>query len=141
MQFVGVVYMSRSTRPMTPSDLDHLLLDARSNNAALGVTGVLLHGGSRFFQYFEGSPAAVSEVYERIRRSALHKDLVELEYAPIEQKLFNKWFMGFREVPASVLQNLSQEQWDRERPWAEDHASVSPGIQRLLAFFKDGHSS
>lgn len=136
MEFVGVVYMSRSTRPMTPDDLDHLLLDARSNNAAAGITGVLLHGDSQFFQYFEGSPAAVADVYARIRRSTLHKDLVELEYRQIEQRLFHKWFMGFREVPASVLQKLSQEQWNRERPWAEDHASVSPGIEQLLAFFK-----
>lgn len=135
MELSGVVYMSRSTRPMTPDDLDHLLLDARSNNAAAGVTGVLLYGDSRFFQYFEGSPSAVADVYARIRGSTLHTELVELEHRQLEQRRFHKWFMGFREVPASVLQKLSQEQWNRERPWAEDHASASPGIQQLLAFF------
>ncbi len=136
MQLSSVVYMSRSTDQVTSEVLDRLLLDARSNNAAVGVTGVLLHGDKRFFQYFEGSASAVSDVYARIRRSTLHTDLIELEHQSIPERRFHKWFMGFREAPGSVLQKLSHEQWDRERPWVEDHAPNSPGIRRLLAFLE-----
>jgi hypothetical protein len=134
MDMIGVVYMSRSARPMQPADLDRLLMDARTHNAEKDVTGVLLYGDSQFFQYFEGHPADVEDVYERIRRSTLHHELVELERRRAPQRFFRKWFMGFRDAPASVIQKLSQEQWKREMPWAQDHSAASPGMQQLMAF-------
>ena len=134
MDIFGVAYMSRSSRPMSPEELDSLLVDARANNAAVGVTGVLLYGDGRFFQYFEGGKQPVADIYARIRASRRHKDLVELEYRQIPQRLFRKWFMGFREAPASVLQKLSQQQWSRERPWVEDQSTESAGMQELLKF-------
>jgi hypothetical protein len=134
MDIFGVAYMSRSTRPMSTEDLDGLLVDARANNAALGITGVLLYGDGRFFQYFEGAQHNVAVVYARIRESKRHHDIVELDYSRLPQRLLRKWFMGFREAPASVLQKLSQQQWSRERPWIEDHSGASAGMQELLKF-------
>lgn len=122
---------------MSAEDIDRLLVSARSNNAALGITGVLLFGGGRFFQYFEGTRHRLDDVYTRIRSSSLHRDLAELEHRQIEQRLFNRWFMAFREAPASVLQRLSQEQWLRERPWIEQHAPQSSGIRYLLELFAE----
>lgn len=138
MDMVGVVYMSRSTRPMQSADLDRLLMDARTYNAEKDVTGVLLYGIGQFFQYFEGHPADVEDVYERIRRSSLHHELVELERRRVPQRFFHKWFMGFRDAPASVIQKLSQQQWMHEIPWAEDHSATSPGMQQLMAFLDTG---
>jgi hypothetical protein len=134
MDIVGVVYTSRSARPMHSDELDRLLLDARTNNAVAGVTGVLLYGDGQFFQYFEGLEGDVAGVYERIRRSTLHTHLVELERRKTPDRRFRKWFMGFREAPASVIQKLSQEHWQRELPWVEDHASDSSGMLQLMAF-------
>jgi len=134
MDMVGVVYMSSSIRPMQSVDLDRLLMDARTYNAEKDVTGVLLYGASQFFQYFEGHPADVEDVYERIRSSSLHHELVELERRRVPQRFFHKWFMGFREAPASAIQKLSQQHWKHEIPWAEDHAAASPGMQQLMAF-------
>ena len=132
MDLVGVVYKSRSTYPMTPADLDRLLMDSRSFNSQRGVTGALLFGAGQFIQYFEGLTADVEYVYGR--RSSLHSDIVELEQRRISERLFRKWFMGFRDAPASVIQKLSQEQWRREIPWVEDHAAASPGMRQLIAF-------
>jgi hypothetical protein len=134
MDIVGVVYMSRSTQLMSPRDTDRLLMDARSHNAARGITGVLLYGGGQFFQYFEGQPVDVEYVYKRIRHSSLHTGLVELERPQLSQRLFRQWFMGFREAPASVIQGLSQEQWNREIPNAEERVFTSPGMHQLTAF-------
>lgn len=134
MDIFGVTYMSRAAQSMSPEELDRLLLAARTNNAATDVTGVLLYGDGRFFQYFEGGSADVAQVYARIRDSKMHQDMVELEYRQIPQRLFRKWFMGFREAPASILQKLSHEQWSRERPWVEDQSTASAGMQELLKF-------
>lgn len=113
MELFGVVYMSRATRPMKPAALDQLLLVARANNAMMGITGVLLYGDCRFFQYFEGKRNDVAQIYARIRESSLHTDLIELENQRIPERRLRKWFMGFRDVPTSLLQQLSQEQWAR----------------------------
>ena len=94
---------------------------------------MLLYGERRFFQYFEGTRNGVDEVYARIQRSHLHHDVVELEHQGISQRLFNGWFMGFREAPASALQKLSHEQWARELPWIEGQSMPSPGMAYLLA--------
>ncbi|WP_458071926.1 BLUF domain-containing protein [Rhodanobacter sp. BL-MT-08] len=134
MDIFGVAYMSQATRIMSSEDMDSLLVDVRATNASIGITGVLLYGEGRFFQYFEGAEADVAGVYARIRDSRRHHQIVELEYRQIPQRLFRKWFMGFRDAPASVLQKLSQQQWSRERPWMEDHSTESPGMHELLKF-------
>jgi hypothetical protein len=137
MDLFGVAYTSEAKPSMTADDIDRLLVSARSNNAALGITGVLLFGDGRFFQYFEGTRRCMDDVYARIRESSLHRDVAELEHRQLEQRLFNRWFMGFREAPASVLQKLSQEQWQREMPWVEQHAPQSSGIRYLLELFAE----
>jgi len=35
------------------------------------------------------------------------------------------------------VQQLSQSQWQREVPWLEDESAASPGLARLLAFWKE----
>lgn len=134
MALCGVVYTSRVSRPLSHGDIDGLLLDARANNEALKVTGVLLHGGNRFFQYIEGERDGVDEAYECIRRSSLHTELVELENGDISRKLFRHWFMGFRALPGSMLQQLSQADWEKEIPWALEQAMASAGIRQLMDF-------
>ena len=134
MDIFGVAYMSQATRIMSSEDIDSLLVVVRANNATIGITGVLLYGDGRFFQYLEGAQADVDNVYARIYDSKRHNHIVELEYRQISQRLFRKWFMGFREAPVSVLQKLSQQQWSRERPWVEDHSAESPGMYELLKF-------
>jgi hypothetical protein len=120
---------------MSSDDLDQLLLAARTSNKVVGVTGVLLYGDSRFFQYFEGPAIEVNRVYDRIRRSDLHKDIAELEHRQIAHRIFHDWYMGYRHAPETMLQKLSQETWDRELPWAKDHATESSGVRALIEFF------
>ncbi len=134
MDLVGVAYTSRSNPPIASADLDRLLMDSRSYNSQRGVTGVLLFGAGQFMQYIEGLPTDVEHVYGRIRRSTLHGDMVELEQRRISKRVFSKWFMGFRDAPASVIQKLSQEQWHRDMPLVEGHAAASPGMRQLMVF-------
>ena len=136
MSMVGIAYTSRATRSLGSVDSDHLLLDARTSNALSRLAGVLLYGEGLFFQYLEGRKVDVVEAYERIKRSSLRTDIVEPERQEIAHLLFRKWFMGFREAPATLIQKLSNEQWQREAPWAAYHAKHSPGIRQLLAFFR-----
>ncbi|MBD9468958.1 BLUF domain-containing protein [Pseudoxanthomonas sp. PXM01] len=133
----ALVYQSHATRPMDASDLDVLLLDARVNNELANVTGALIYGNQQFVQYLEGTRADVEQIYARITRASQHHRLEILEQGRVEARRFQRWHMGFSEAPRSVVQQLSQAQWQRDAPWLEDDIASSVGLARLLAFWKD----
>jgi len=135
----AVAYISTAVAGLTPADLDHLLVDARAHNRMQGVTGVLLHDGHRFFQYFEGPEAGVARIYDRIRASRMHMAMEELQHGPVERLYFSQWHMGCSHAEGSVLQALSSRQWRQEaRHLREDVALAgnSPGLRELLAFWE-----
>ena len=132
----ALVYQSRATRPLEASDLDILLLDARINNELANVTGALLYGNQQFVQYLEGARADVEQIYARITRASQHDRLEVLAQGRVDARRFQRWHMGFANAPQSVVQQLSQAQWQREVPWLEDDAVSSPGLERLLGFWK-----
>ena len=122
---------------MDADDLDQLLLDARVANELAEVTGALLYGGQRFFQYLEGTRADVEQIYARIARASQHHRLEILEQGRVDKRVFQRWHMGFAHAPQTLVQQLSQAQWRREIPWLEDESVASSGLTRLLAFWKE----
>ncbi|MFT3667206.1 MAG: BLUF domain-containing protein [Pseudoxanthomonas sp.] len=133
----ALVYQSQATRPLDASDLDILLLDARINNELANVTGVLLYGDHTFVQYLEGARPDVDQIYARITRASQHHRLEILEQGRVETRRFQRWHMGFSDAPQTVVQQLSQAQWQRDAPWLEDHVASSPGLLRLLTFWSE----
>lgn len=143
MQLEAVAYTSSAVHDMTVAELEQLLLKSRAKNAELGVTGVLLFHDGSFFQYFEGPPAAVEEVYARIRRSPLHQDIIELLRGPIRSRSFGAWLMGFTQAPASTLLSLSNASW--EARVRQEHAvaptAASEGLELLLQFWNSNRGA
>lgn len=133
----ALVYQSRATRPLDASELDILLLDARINNELANVTGVLLYGDQQFVQYLEGARADVEQIYARITRASQHHRLEILEQGKVEARRFQRWHMGFSDAPQTVVQQLSQAQWQRDAPWLDEHVPSSPGLARLLTFWNE----
>lgn len=111
MTLDAVVYVSSAVRLLDGPDLEALLVDARAFNEKSDVTGALLYDDGAFFQYFEGPEPEVAEVYERIKRSRLHKGLIELFHRPVEQRQFGEWYMGFSRVPRTHLLQRANTQW------------------------------
>ncbi len=135
----AVAYISTAVAGLTPADLDHLLVDARAHNRLEGVTGVLLHDGHRFFQYFEGPEAGVARIYARIRASRMHVALEELRHGPVERLYFSQWHMGCSHTRGSVLQELSSRQWRQEAGHLREDVALAghpPGLRELLAFWE-----
>lgn len=136
MSLEAVVYTSSAIADITDADLERLLEDARRKNVEVGVTGVLLYHDGAFLQYFEGPPAAVDQVYERIRRSTLHRGLIELTREPVTHRSFGQWVMGFTRVPPSTLLQMTHASWEALAPRASDDAGPgSDGLQLLLHFW------
>jgi hypothetical protein len=128
----SIAYKSTAKRQLTPQDLDRLLLDARSFNQELGVTGVLLHHGCSFFQFFEGPEKSVRAVYSRIKSAQTHTDIVELLHAPSGSRQFESWHMGFSQPPQTELQILANASWEEAIPVTRDTYARSEGLGLLL---------
>ncbi|UNK48556.1 BLUF domain-containing protein [Lysobacter sp. S4-A87] len=133
--FHAIAYVSRIARRLQPAEIDGLLLDARGFNAVAGVTGVLLFNGSEFFQYFEGLNDSVEAVYERIKPAKCHTDIRELMNAPVEGRQFETWHMGFRNAPATALQELAQARWELSVPVTRTSMKCPEGVALLAHFW------
>ncbi|MDO9092793.1 MAG: BLUF domain-containing protein [Rubrivivax sp.] len=138
---LAVAYVSSATRRFAPKELDALLLDARAFNAIASVTGALLHQDGSFFQYFEGPEDGVEQVYSRIKRSRRHRGLIELVAAPVNQRHFSTWSMGFAEPVASELQAISQASWQAQRQAISMQDAPAPGLTLLLSFWQRAQAS
>jgi len=103
---LSTVYVSRSSYPFTDDDLANLLMTSRSNNARLGITGMLLHREGRFIQVLEGPDEAVRERLAVIARDPRHTAVHTIVDERVEDRLFPAWTMGYRAVTddlASVI--------------------------------------
>lgn len=132
----AVAYVSTAVRHYTETALEALLADAREFNARLGVTGALLHHEATFFQYFEGAADAVAEVYERIKRSSSHRDIVELLHEEVPRREFSIWHMGFAQVPRSLVLQLEQAQWSQAAGARSIGTATAHGVDLLLQFWR-----
>ncbi|QSX75169.1 BLUF domain-containing protein [Lysobacter arenosi] len=131
----AIAYVSTATRTLQPAEIDGLLLDARGFNAMSGVTGVLFFNGQQFFQYFEGLPDYVDAAYERIRQARSHADIRELMNAPVANRQFETWHMGFCNATASTLQDLAQARWEESIPVTRSSFKRNDGIALLLHYW------
>lgn len=107
----AIAYVSHAEANLTEPDLERLLISARERNVAHGITGVLLYHDGNFFQYFEGPAEGVQLVWAHIRRSQQHSGIVQLMRAPIRQRAFAQWLMGFTHAPKSFLLQLADSSW------------------------------
>ena len=90
-----LIYISSTRSPLTTAELDAILIASRRNNAAVGVTGLLVAGGRRFLQALEGPEAAVETVFNRIKADPRHHAVVILSRTTIDTPTFGQWAMGF----------------------------------------------
>ena len=68
----SIVYVSSAVQPFSQSELIALLESCRKNNAAAGVTGMLLYKEGSFMQVLEGEQTNVQQVFAKIARDPRH---------------------------------------------------------------------
>ena len=90
---VRLLYASRADA-VTPEMIDSILAQSRAHNPALGITGILCHGGNVFMQVLEGGRDTVNALYSAIVRDARHHDVAVLHYEEITERRFSGWTMG-----------------------------------------------
>ncbi|MEY2700143.1 MAG: hypothetical protein RIQ52_898 [Pseudomonadota bacterium] len=90
-----MVYASVANHPFTEDDILELLSAAKRNNAANGITGMLLYHDGFFMQAIEGEVEQVDRLFDRIRRDRRHKMVVIVHEEKAMERAFADWRMGF----------------------------------------------
>ncbi|OII23303.1 BLUF domain-containing protein [Frigoribacterium sp. MCBA15_019] len=150
---LSTVYVSRSSYPFTDDDLANLLMTSRSNNARLGITGMLLHREGRFIQVLEGPDEAVRERLAVIARDPRHTAVHTIVDERVEDRLFPAWTMGYRAVTddlASVIPGYADvfdtdtgtgSGTDANAGGRDGFSNLSPSsshkVRTLLRWFRD----
>jgi hypothetical protein len=132
-----IAYTSQAHPDMSAQRIDALLLDARAFNARIGVTGVLLYDGQRFFQYFEGSDYATDQVMARIQAAQGHQDIRLLADSHRDGQEFDRWYMGFCQSPPTFIQRLENSTWQQTLYTLRQRSSHSPALEALNHFLQE----
>lgn len=98
MTLIHLIYVSTAQRECSATELDAILAASVRNNQRLGITGMLLYANGSFLQVLEGEQAAVEETFERVSADGRHTGVFVIDRAPIAQRAFSDWSMGFRRL-------------------------------------------
>lgn len=90
-----IIYCSRATRPLSSEQLVSLLAQAREDNRASGITGLLLYSHQSFLQLIDGDNKEIDRLYGSIARDARHDRLRLLLDTEISARKYPDWTMGF----------------------------------------------
>ncbi|MBK1714439.1 BLUF domain-containing protein [Rubrivivax gelatinosus] len=91
---VRLMYVSRAVPALDTEELSSILRASRSQNPALGITGVLCYSDGIFVQVLEGGRSAVNRLYARIVGDPRHTEVEILSYEEIGERRFAGWSMG-----------------------------------------------
>jgi hypothetical protein len=100
MELFEVVYVSAAKAPFSPAALRELLAKARTNNARINVTGMLIYAQGSFLQILEGAEADVDTLYEKISRDDRHYRVIRVFSKKTDRRSFGDWTMGYLELDA-----------------------------------------
>ena len=93
MSLKSLTYTSLARLDLDASDLEAIHRSARELNALDGITGLLIFNGNHFLQIVEGSPRAIDDLVERLRRDRRHSGFEVRDERTVEQRSFPDWSM------------------------------------------------
>ena len=132
----AIAYVSAAARPLSVQELEDLLVEARERNLKHSISGVLLHNEGSFMQYFEGVADDVALVYELIKASRQHCDLLELFSKAVERREFGEWTMASAYAGPSEMLAISSASWKRMYTATQRIRDTQPGLSLLHGFWQ-----
>lgn len=135
-----LVYLSTACTPFTSADLAELLRLAREHNQRHEITGMLLYRDSNFIQILEGPEQAVRDLYQQhIARDPRHGDLQLVLEEETDNRLFDQWSMGFRDLNDPQIHELSGYSQFMNDSWSNIKTRLDgAGYIALLKLFRQG---
>lgn len=133
-----LVYISRSVRLMTNTELVDLLEQARERNKKEDLTGLLLYKDLSFLQVLEGQVDAIDRVFESIKQDDRHfRVKVLIENEPINERYFSNWAMGFQHIDHLDIEEMEGYSHFFSKDYVFKHDQQEhTQILKLLDFFR-----
>ena len=122
-----LIYASHSTEKNAANLADSvraILVKSIHNNRMADITGFLVCGGDRFLQLLEGPAGEVESTFERITQDPRHADIVVIDKALTERRVFRDWNMAQHQVTAADQPLLAQAGLATFTPDALDETSA-----------------
>ena len=101
-----IIYTSTANQDFQLADLVPILAAARSKNAQLSVTGMLLYVQGSFFQVLEGEETTLMELFAVIAADPRHQNVTRIIQEPIAQRVFSDWAMGLVQADTAELERI-----------------------------------
>jgi FAD-dependent sensor of blue light len=103
----SLVYTSKAVRDYDHNDLLSLLLNSRTRNERLDITGLLLYADGRFVQVLEGEEETVLSLFNDIINDSRHFNVRTLTENNIDKRMFPSWTMGYKNINLEHYRNIS----------------------------------
>ena len=138
-QLATISYRSRATSPLSEFQLADLLRTARLHNHTHGLTGLLVYDEGRFFQWIEGHPDKLAEVWQSIQRDPRHTDIQVMGNQSVPIRFFGDWDMRFsvrkprHTSPAKNSQDASEGLIDSLFRRPQGSGGITADLQREFA--------
>lgn len=137
MSVFQLLYVSGAVGRPTDEDIEQILAVSRKNNAAMGITGMLLYAECAFIQVLEGEAETVKALSRRISRDPRHRHYMVLCEQHSQTRAFADWQMGFRALDPSLADD--QAVFEASRAALEKRISVEDGGMLLAMVLAFGH--
>ncbi len=143
-----LTYRSEAAGSLGPTGLEGLLSKAKARNRSLGVTGMLLFAENQFYQWLEGPPDGVDQIWDAIKVDPRHRGVELIDHNSESVRLFGEWDMKFvsPEPPLAPLRDRAMPkrelppgliQFTAELALKGEEAAISSGLEELLAMGED----
>jgi hypothetical protein len=135
---LSIVYSSAARVSFDDGDLATLLMNSRSNNRRLGLSGFLMHKQGRFVQVLEGPDEVVRSRYEVIAADPRHTDVSVLLSESIDERRFAEWSMGYRPTTDELADEIPGYAHVAGEPLdaARSRLDLEPSVRALLDWFR-----
>ena len=104
MSLKSLTYTSHASLDLDAADVERIQRTARELNALDGTTGLLIFNGTHFLQVIEGTPEAIDDLVERLRRDPRHHGLEIRDQRSIEERSFPSWSMELVHVSSDYFE-------------------------------------
>lgn len=92
---VSMTYASRANPDVSAKDFNEILQQAKENNAANGITGMLTFNKDYFLQIIEGPRAQINRLLYSLIADQRHHDLQLIDTREIKHRQWAEWSMNY----------------------------------------------
>jgi hypothetical protein len=133
-----LIYVSAAKGSFTPAELQALLVQARTTNQRLQVSGILIEHERSFLQVLEGDALVVHSLFARIERDRRHHRVAVIGRNNVEKAAFGSWSMGFVQGRALAADRLGFNDFFRRGLALTDVSDPGGRALQLVRAFEAG---